>query len=305
MNNKITSNTTYTTPTNYVKINLCEMILKSPHCLIGGTTGSGKSVLIDDLIYTIITHNTPHQARILLIDPKRVTFEKYKHLPHVEQIQTENDAIIKLLNDVVFTMENRYKRMREKGLLNYDGTKLYVIIDEIADLMDTAGKRVLPLIQRIAQLGRASEIHLICATQRPSRKTIPAEMVNNFTSRVALRCLNAIESRQLINTKGAETLPQYGKAIYLHCDGQYHNFEIPYLPDIIQERINFWLKQGNNDAYFKQTLPDEKTTAKKTRYTLFDILNGNRLLRLEKKKPKKADLTDLDFLNILSIIDDD
>ena len=299
----MTNENYWTLPETYYKIGLCDLLLHSPHVLIGGTTGSGKSVLLDDIIYTIISTHTPNDARIILVDPKRVTFTKYRHLPHVEQIQTENDAIIKLLNDVVFTMENRYKKMREKGILNYDGKIIFVIIDEIADLMDTAGKRVLPLIQRIAQLGRASEIHLICATQRPSRKTIPAEMVNNFTSRVALRCLNAIESRQLLNKKGAETLPQYGKAIYLHCDGQYHDLDIPYFPELIQERIDFWLKQGNNDAYFKQTLPDFMTVSggsQKIKFSPLNALLGDKPISL-----KTPDLTDFETQNILSIIDDD
>ena len=296
---------TYTTPETYYSIGICELMLKSPHILIGGTTGAGKSVLIENIIYTLISKYTPFDVRFFLIDTKRVTFERYKHLPHVEQIQTEIPAIIKLLRAMVETMEKRYEYMRQNGLVKYNGRHLFIIIDEMADLMSIRTKKnkkvsdiVTPLIQRLAQLGRACNIHLICATQCPNRQIIPAVITVNFSGRCALRCNNQIESRQILNQKGAELLPQYGKCIYLHCDGNYYMGDIPYIDDEIQAKIDFWLKQGNNDAYFKQTLPGDIPTIPRPSYTFLDFLRGNTLV-----KRKNIDETELQ--NILSMIDDD
>lgn len=312
---------TYTTPETYYSIGICELMLKSPHILIGGTTGAGKSVLIENLIYTIMSKYTPHDARFFFIDPKRVTFTKYRRLPFTEQIETENGAILDLLNDLVFTMEKRYDTLKNAGLTQYDGKHIFIIIDEIADLMTTCKKEIVPLIQRIAQLGRASNIHLIVATQCPNRKIIPAELTVNFGGRVALRCLNRIESRQLINCNGAETLPQYGKCIYLHCDGRYYTGELPYMPDKINELINFWLKQGNNDNYFISHSYGD-TAKRKNNFSILGafrqiLLGGSYIFPWEitgnkhganytphdKKKKRKRD--DIETLNILSIIDDD
>lgn len=292
-------------PETYYKIGLCDLLLQSPHVLIGGATGSGKSVLLDDIIYTIISTYTPNDARIILLDPKRVTFTKYRYLPHVEQIQTETGAIMQLLHDLVLTMEHRYKEMQEKNIVDYDGKKIFVIFDEIADFMTKKEIKgdFIRLIQRLTQLGRASKIMLIGATQCPNRKIIPAEIVVNFTGRVALRCLSAIESRQLLNKKGAETLPRHGSAIYLHCDGLFYTGEIPYFPERIQERIDFWLKQGNNNAYFKQTKPDFMTVSggsQKIKFSPLNALLGDKPISL-----KAPDLTDFETQNILSIIDDD
>lgn len=297
---------TYTTPGNYYHIGVCEKMLDSPHILIGGTTGAGKSVLIENLMYTIMCKYTPHNARFFLIDSKRVTFTKFRRVPFVEQIETETGAILQLLRDIVATMETRYINLSNAGLVRYNGEHIFVIIDEIADLMtiDDIKKEFIRLVQRIAQLGRASNIHLIIATQCPARDIIPAKISVNFCGRVALRCLNAIESRQLINRKGAETLPQYGRCIYLHCDGLYYAGNIPYMPDEIQNVIDFWLKQGNNDDYFISHSLKCKGR-KKERVPIFPVLRellfGGRVLpgaSVDKK-------SDIDTLNDLSIIDDD
>ena len=289
--------TIYRLPENRYKC-ICDLMLEAPHILIGGTTGSGKSVLIDALIYTIITTKTPQEAHLCFCDPKRVTFTKYRHLPHVERLETEPAEIIQLLREVVETMENRYKRMHSAGVVDYDGTAIYIVIDEIADLMTTCKKEIVPIIQRVAQLGRASNIHLICATQCPNRKIIPAELTVNFGGRVALRCLNAIESRQILNTKGAETLPRYGTCIYLHSDGCYYTGEIPYFPDEIQRTIDFWLKQGTNKKIFKKT--PCVVNPQKSGFSLIDALRGGKRLPVSRESRD-----DIETLNILSLIDDD
>lgn len=226
-----------------------KMMFDAGHILIGGTTGSGKSVLIDNYIYNLIGRYFPSEKQkdgihFVLIDPKRVSLVKYKRLPHVIAYETENNGIIATLKGIVTLMDNRYKEMSEKGLSIYDGGYIVIIIDELADLMVTCKKQIMPLLQRIAQLGRASKIKLVCATQSPNRKVIPAELVVNFTGRVALRCLSAIESRQIINRTGAELLPRYGQAIYLHADGYYHDMFIEMISDEeIKARVNHWINQ--------------------------------------------------------------
>ena len=206
------------------------LILKnSTHILIGGTNGSGKSVLLDGLIYTALTHDK--NAVFVLIDPKKVSFTQYKYLPNVQSYVTENAEIISTLKTLCAVMDNRYKQMENENIKMFNGARVYIIVDEIADLMTTCKKQVLPMLQRIAQLGRACRFKLICATQCPSREILPAKLIVNFTGRVALRCLNAIESRQILNTKGAESLPRYGNGIFLDCSGIYHNIDIPMIDE--------------------------------------------------------------------------
>lgn len=292
---------TYTTPDAYIKIDICELMLQCAHVIIGGTTGAGKSVLIDDFVYTIMSKYTPHDARIFFVDPKRVSFVKYRHLPHVEQLETDFDAILQLLRDLIVTMDKRYIKMSRDGVTQYDGKHIYIIIDEIASIMTdkTVKKDFAFLVQKIAMLGRACNMHLICATQAPNRNVIPANLTVDFDGRIALRCNDKIESRQLIKRPGAETLPRYGQCIMLNCDGLYYRGEIPFIPDEIQNKIDYWLKQGNNDAYF-MTHSTNKTPTQRKKHGFLDILFGDvRLITVKQKK------NDIDILNTLSEIDDD
>jgi len=123
----------------------------------------------------------------------------------------------------------------------YDGKPLYVVIDELADLV--SNKKALELIIKIGRLGRAAQVHLICATQDPSRKTLPAALMQNFTTTVALRCRSAIESRQIIGIPGAEKLPKYGYGIQWDAEGT-HNIDIPLTDErMLEEQIRevtFW-----------------------------------------------------------------
>lgn len=292
---------TYTTPGAHIKIDICELMLQCAHVLIGGTTGAGKSVLIENLMYTIMCKYTPHDARIFFIDPKRVSFVKYRHLPHVEQLETDFDAILQLLRDLIVTMDKRYTRMSHAGLTQYDGKHIYIIIDEMASIMTdkTVKKDFAFLVQKIAMLGRACNMHLICATQAPNRTVIPANLTVDFDGRIALRCNDSIESRQLIKRNGAETLPRHGKCIMLNCDGFYYCGEIPFIPDEIQKMIDYWLKQGNNNAYFV-THSTNKTPTQRKKHSFLDVLFGD--VRFITVKQKKSDIY---ILNTLSEIDDD
>lgn len=230
-------------------IPMCELLYDASHVLIGGTTGSGKSVLIDDYIYSLLGYKMPfknssNSVQFVLIDPKKVSLVKYRTLPHTIRYATENNEIIDALDYVIETMDARYNEMAQFGMVKWEGTSIIVIIDELADLMVTYQKQIMPRLQRIAQLGRASAIKLVCATQCPNRIVVPAELTVNFTGRVALRCLDKIESKQIIKRNGAESLPMHGKALYLHSDSKYYELNVPLLSDAkIQERIDMWLSQ--------------------------------------------------------------
>lgn len=293
---------TYKLPPEYYSIDICEKMLQCAHVLIGGTTGAGKSVLIDNFVYTIISKYTPHDAHIFFIDPKRVSFVKYRHLPHVEQLETNFTEILQLLRDLIVTMDKRYKSMAKNGITQYDGKHIYIIIDEIASIMTdkTVKKDFAFLVQKIAMLGRACNIHLICATQAPNRDVIPANLTVDFDGRIALRCNDRIESRQLIKRNGAETLPKHGKCFMLHCDGFVYPGVIPYMPDEIQNMINFWLKQGNNDAYFTMNSENKTPKYRKKNFSLWDfVFNDARIVKVNR------DQDNIEIQNRLSIIDDD
>ena len=214
------------------------------HLLIAGCSGSGKSVLINTLIHTLLLES-PATVKLMLIDPKRVELSGYKKLPHCIGYASEHSDIIKLLEEAVNTMESRYKAMQRKNQRESDETHIYIIFDEFGDLMTTSKKQVEPLIIRLSQLGRAARIHLILATQNPSRQTITAGIKVNITASVALRCREPIESRMILGCKGAEFLPQYGQGYYItpeHTTPQL--IPIPLTTDEeINPRVQWWTRQ--------------------------------------------------------------
>ena len=219
----------------------CDELLGKPHILIAGSTGSGKSVLINSILYTLLTYK-PMEKQLILIDPKRVELYAYKKVPHCIGYASETPDIIALLRRACDGMDKRYAEMQKEGKKMYEGADIYVVIDEFADLMITT-KDAEPLIQRLAQLGRAARYHLIIATQAPNRAVLKANLVLNLTDRIALHCNDPIESKQIIGQKGAEILPRYGKGIYKSPEGMCL-MEIPFTEDSeITERINFWTRR--------------------------------------------------------------
>ena len=213
------------------------------HTLIGGCTGSGKSVLINSFIG--YAYRNFKRDRFIFIDPKRVELIKYKDTRPCFLYASENTDIMNALKKAIDLMESIYREMQARGLNESDKGHLFIVIDELADLMTQKDVRavVFPMLQRIAQLGRAAHIHLICATQAPSRKVIPAELTLNFTMRVALRCATAIESKQVLNGfSGAEMLPKYGECL-INLDGRLFKGSISLPPaDELSEliKLNQW-----------------------------------------------------------------
>ena len=204
---------------------------RMPHLLIAGTTGSGKSVCINDIILSMIYHTAPSDLRMILVDPKKVELKVYSPLPHLLlPVVTDAKKAAGALKWAVMEMDQRYQKMsllnardlnRYNSLQEDEGNRLprlVIIIDELADLMMVAAKDVEEAICRIAQLGRAAGIHLIVATQRPSTDIITGLIKANIPSRIALTVSSAVDSRVIMDVNGAEKLLGRGDMLF-HASG--------------------------------------------------------------------------------------
>lgn len=197
----------YRTPAGeYVQ--LYRDMLDAGHLLIAGAQGSGKSTVITGLIHTALFHS-PLSCKMILVDPKRVDLVEYSRLPHVLRYATQPEQIAEALRYALAVMESRFDDMARRRLKEFDGAQLLVVIDEVADLMtDTHNKRTFsPMIQRLVQLGRAARVTVIMASQICLASVISTPIKANFASRLALRTATAQDSRNIIDMKGAETLP--------------------------------------------------------------------------------------------------
>ena len=228
--------------------------LSAPHLLIAGATGSGKSVMINLFIHDLLS-KAPGDVAFILLDPKRVELVQFRDLPHTMLYASERSEMIHALNGAIQIMEDRYKEMQRNGTRKYTGGHVYVIIDEYADLIVTDKKIVEPLVLRLAQLGRAANVHLIIATQRPTRDIVTGSIKVNVCNRFALHCPTAQDSRNIIGQNGAETLPPYGEALYYSPTGLEH-FEIPMIPDSEMDRvIQHWTEGETTSPQPKRSRP--------------------------------------------------
>lgn len=218
-------------------------MLNQPHLLIAGATGSGKSVVINGLVYTAL-HDSPAAVQFILIDPKRVELVDYRPLPHTLQYSSEPGEMVQALEKAIEITESRYKAMQRQRVKKYAGGAVYVIVDELADLMTTDRRHVQPLLQRLAQIGRAANVHIIAATQCPLATVIPTSIKVNFDSRVALRTRSAQDSRNILGVKGCELLPRYGQGYYMTPDGL-TLYNIPMqAPDEIAALVTYWKRHS-------------------------------------------------------------
>ncbi len=203
---------------------------KMPHLLIAGSTGSGKSVALNAMLVSLLCSLKPTELKLIIIDPKRLEFAAYDGIGHLLfPIVTETKKAIPILKWVVQTMEKRYEIMAKHGVRNLADYQMVaqrnkemetmplmvVIIDELADLMMTAGKAVEDSIARIAQMARAAGIHMIIATQRPSVDVITGMIKVNFPNRVAFKVTSKIDSRTILDAGGAEKLLGRGDMLFL------------------------------------------------------------------------------------------
>lgn len=210
---------------NPVAVNLAKM----PHVLVAGTTGSGKSVLINSFISSLLFRASPQEVRLILIDPKRVEFTGYNGIPHLlTPVIVEPEKILSALKWAMAEMDKRYKLFAERGVRNIDSYNeqagfqvlpyIVIFIDELADLMMFAPVEVEDAIARIAQMARATGIHLVIATQRPSVNVITGLIKANIPCRIAFNVSSMIDSRVIIDSPGAEKLLGRGDMLYVPPD---------------------------------------------------------------------------------------
>ncbi len=204
---------------------------KMPHVLIAGATGSGKSVCVNAIIASLLMNATPAEVKLILIDPKRVELAQYKGIPHLLcEVIVEPDKAVNALKWTVATMESRYHEFAQRGVRNIAGYNealrageprmpyLVIIIDELADLMMVSAYEVEATITRIAQLARATGIHLVVATQRPSVQVVTGLIKANIPSRIAFAMTSGVDSRTILDTTGAEDLLGRGDMLYQPID---------------------------------------------------------------------------------------
>ena len=227
-------------------------LAKMPHLLVAGSTGSGKSVFINTIISSLLIEKSPAEVRLLLIDPKRVELTPFNGVPHLlEDVVVETDQVVGLLSGLIREMMDRYRKLEEMGVRNIDAYNQkapdplpYIVtaVDELADLMMTSSVEVEQKLCRLAQLGRATGIHLVVATQRPSVDVLTGLIKANFPSRVSFALTSQVDSRTILDTAGAEKLLGKGDMLYQSVDmSRAERVQGVFISDDeIEQLVTFW-----------------------------------------------------------------
>ena len=247
-----------------------------PHLLIAGTTGSGKSVCINTIILSLIYKHKPDMCKFILIDPKMLELSTYEGIPHLLcPVITEAKKATSVLGWVVKEMENRYKLMTKEGVRNIDGYNskhklpmpyIVVIVDEMSDLMHVAGKEIENYIQKLSQMARASGIHIIMATQRPSVDVITGTIKANFPTRISFQVTSKIDSRTILGEQGAEQLLGKGDMLYMSSANKIIRIHAPFVSDEEIEKVNNFVRSQEEPNYIDEILnfADEKESVSST-----------------------------------------
>ena len=246
---------------------------KTPHLLIAGSTGSGKSVCVNTIITSILLKNKPDKVKLIMIDPKMVELSIYDGIPHLlTSVVTDPIKAADVLHKVVLEMENRYREFARARVRNMEGYNkiaakdpdykelpyIVVIIDELADLMMVSSKEVEESIARIAQKARAAGIHMIIATQRPSVDVITGVIKTNIPSRIAFAVSSSIDSRTILDKSGAETLLGKGDMLYLSTDSSKPvRIQGAFLSDEEVEKVVDYVKSQSEAQYDPNMTPSE------------------------------------------------
>ena len=246
---------------------------KTPHLLIAGSTGSGKSVCVNTIITSILLKNKPDKVKLIMIDPKMVELSIYDGIPHLlTSVVTDPLKAADVLHKVVLEMENRYREFARARVRNIEGFNkiasqdpdykelpyIVVIIDELADLMMVSSKEVEESIARIAQKARAAGIHMIIATQRPSVDVITGVIKTNIPSRIAFAVSSSVDSRTILDKSGAETLLGKGDMLYLSADSSKPlRIQGAFLSDEEVEKVVDFVKSQSKAQYDPNMTPSE------------------------------------------------
>ena len=248
--------------------NLAKMV----HVLVAGSTGSGKSVFLHSVIMSLMFKLSPSELRFIMIDPKRVEFSRYRGMPHMMLSDVVSDATkaINSLQWAVKEMERRYSLLEKNSCQNIAGFNesdavkngdeaklpyLVIIVDELAELMNVAKKEVETAIQRIAQLGRASGIHLVIATQRPSVDVITGTIKANLPNRIAFALTNYIDSKTILDEPGAEKLLGQGDMLFSAQDSNTSvRLQAAYVSDAEIDRCVDFIKRNNETHYDEEVM---------------------------------------------------
>ena len=235
---------------------------KTPHLLVAGTTGSGKSVFINTLLTSILYKFSPDQLRLILIDPKMLELSVYNDIAHLlTPVVTEPKKAIIALKWVCKEMERRYSLMNEEGTRNLEGYNqkaseklpyIVVFIDEMADLMMTAGKEVEHYVQRLAQMARACGIHLVMATQRPSVDIITGSIKANFPSRVSFQVASKYDSRTVLGEIGAEQLLGNGDMLMSKNGASLIRYQSAFISDNEVNKLISEIKRSQKVEYLNE-----------------------------------------------------
>mgnify|MGYP004453464399 FL=1 len=249
---------------------------KLPHLLIAGTTGSGKSVGINAMLLSLLYRNSPQNLRLMMIDPKMLEFSIYNDIPHLlTPVITDPKKAIVALSNMVAEMERRYKLMAEARTKNIENFNdkcaelglsplpfIVVIIDELADLMMTAGKDVEFYIGRLAQMARASGIHLIVATQRPSVDVVTGLIKANLPSRLAYKVGQRVDSKVILDAQGAESLLGRGDSLFTPPGtSNLVRLHAPFASEMEIEKIVEFLKAQQAVEYDENFLKDSSNAS--------------------------------------------
>lgn len=241
----------YTLPNGFKYAPYLLELIEGNHVLIAGTVGAGKSVLENAIINSILCTKYPGQtadgngAKLVLIDPKRVELRMYKDLPHTLYYADNLPDIERTLSNVRALIEARFIRMQREGIRTSTECPIYIFIDELVDLATNKqhGKEIMRLLADCASISRACRCFFICLTQSPARVIIPAQLKLLFNCRVALRCNNSIESRQIIDDDSATTLPRHGFAVVQNNLDRY-KMKVDIIPDSqLTAIVTHWKKQ--------------------------------------------------------------
>ncbi len=253
-------------------------LAKMPHLLIAGATGSGKSVSLNTMIISILYKATPQEVKFVMIDPKILELSIYDNIPHMMMpVVTDPKEAAAALNALINEMETRYKIMNEAGVRNIEGFNIkakkgsidypqmpyiVVVIDELADLMMVSGKKVEMYVERLAQKARASGIHLIVATQRPSVDVVTGLIKANFPARVSFKVTSKVDSRTILDTPGAETLLGKGDMLFMQ-PGSSSLIRIhgAFISDDEIKRITDFVKSQGSPEYNEELMEATKEIA--------------------------------------------